>query len=90
MRFVKPLDEEAILDIAKTHKTLVTIEENTIQGGAGSAVNEFILTKKLKCDMLNIGLPDVFIQQGNQTEIRDEMGLTADKITRKIKNFIKQ
>ena len=90
MRFVKPLDEEAILDIAKTHKTLVTIEENAIQGGAGSAVNEFILTNKLKCDMLNIGLPDVFIQQGNQTEIRDEMGLTADKITRKIKNFIKQ
>jgi 1-deoxy-D-xylulose-5-phosphate synthase len=90
MRFVKPLDEEAIFDIAKTHKTLVTIEENAIQGGAGSAVNEFILTKKLKCDMLNIGLPDVFIQQGNQTEIRDEMGLTADKITRKIKNFIKQ
>ena len=68
MRFVKPLDEEAILDIAKTHKTLVTIEENAIQGGAGSAVNEFILTNKLKCDMLNIGLPDVFIQQGNQTE----------------------
>jgi len=82
--------KKQFFDIAKTHKTLVTIEENAIQGGAGSAVNEFILTNKLKCDMLNIGLPDVFIQQGNQTEIRDEMGLTADKITRKIKNFIKQ
>lgn len=90
MRFVKPLDEEAILAITKDHQILVTVEENVIQGGAGSAVNEFILTKKLKCDMLNIGLPDAFIQQGNQVEIRDDLGLSAEKITRKIKNFIRQ
>lgn len=90
MRFVKPLDEETIITAASKHHILVTIEENVIQGGAGSAVNEFILTKKLKCDMLNIGLPDAFIQQGNQAEIRDEIGLSTNKITRKIKNFIKQ
>ncbi len=90
MRFVKPLDEEAILAITKDHQILVTVEENVIQGGAGSAVNEFILTKKLKCDMLNIGLPDAFIQQGNQVEIRYDLGLSAEKITRKIKNFIRQ
>lgn len=90
MRFVKPLDEEVILALTNDHQILVTVEENVIQGGAGSAVNEFILTKKLKCDMLNIGLPDAFIQQGNQVEIRDDLGLSAEKITRKIKNFIRQ
>ncbi|WP_392551836.1 1-deoxy-D-xylulose-5-phosphate synthase [Orbus wheelerorum] len=88
MRFIKPLDESAILQAAQTHSTLVTLEENVIQGGAGSAVNEFILAKKLKCDMLNLGLPDKFIPQGSQAEIRDSLGLTADKLTEKIKSFI--
>lgn len=90
MRFIKPLDESAILQIAQDHSTLVTLEENAIQGGAGSAVNEFILAKKLKCDMLNLGLPDKFIPQGAQAEIRDYLGLTADKLTKKIKSFINQ
>lgn len=90
MRFIKPLDESAILHAARNHGTLVTIEENAIQGGAGSAVNEFILAKKLKCDMLNIGLPDIFIPQGTQTEIRHDIGLSADKLTEKIINFINQ
>lgn len=90
MRFIKPLDELAILQAAQDHQTLVTLEENTIHGGAGSAVNEFILAKKLKCDMLNIGLPDEFIPQGTQTEIRDSLGLTADKLIEKIKNFINE
>jgi len=90
MRFIKPLDESAILQVAKTHSTLVTLEENTIQGGAGSAVNEFILTKKLKCDILNLGLPDKFIPQGAQAEIRDSLGLTADKLIEKVKSFINQ
>jgi len=90
MRFIKPLDESAILQVAKTHSTLVTLEENAIQGGAGSAVNEFILTKKLKCDILNLGLPDKFIPQGAQAEIRDSLGLTADKLIDKVKSFINQ
>ncbi|WP_392561882.1 1-deoxy-D-xylulose-5-phosphate synthase [Orbus sturtevantii] len=90
MRFIKPLDESAILQVAQTHSTLITLEENAIQGGAGSAVNEFILAKKLKCNVLNLGLPDEFIPQGSQTEIRDSLGLTADKLIEKIKLFINQ
>lgn len=90
MRFIKPLDEDAILLAAQNHTTLVTLEENAIQGGAGSAVNEFIMTKKLKCDMLNIGLPDEFISQGTQSEMRHSVGLSADKIIEKIKSFINQ
>jgi len=90
MRFIKPLDEDAILLAAQHHTTLVTVEENAVQGGAGSAVNEFIMTKKLKCDMLNIGLPDEFISQGTQSEMRHSVGLSADKIIEKIKSFINQ
>ncbi|RKS85195.1 1-deoxy-D-xylulose-5-phosphate synthase [Orbus hercynius] len=90
MRFIKPLDETAILGITQQHHTIVTLEENAIQGGAGSAVNEFILSKKCKCDMLNIGLPDMFVSQGTQAEIRHDIGLSADKLIEKITQFINQ
>ena len=89
MRFVKPLDEKVLLHIGQSHNILVTIEENSIKGGAGSAVNEFLLSKKTKCDILNIGLPDVFIPQGSQQEMRDEVGLNAKHIIDKINTFIK-
>ncbi|WP_416380629.1 1-deoxy-D-xylulose-5-phosphate synthase [Gilliamella sp. B2772] len=89
MRFVKPLDEKVLLHISQSHNILVTIEENSIKGGAGSAVNEFLLSKKIKCDILNIGLPDIFIPQGSQQEMRDEVGLNAKHIIDKINKFIK-
>nr|WP_208293546.1 1-deoxy-D-xylulose-5-phosphate synthase [Zophobihabitans entericus] len=84
MRFVKPLDNEMLTQIAESHDLLVTIEENVIQGGAGSAVNEFILSHNLKCDMLNIGLPDQFIPQGEQNEIRSDFGLNETGILQQI------
>ncbi len=90
MRFVKPLDENVLLKISQTHQIIVTIEENSIKGGAGSCVNEFMLSKKIKCDILNIGLPDKFIPQGTQTEIRDDIGLSSYKIIERINNFINQ
>ena len=64
MRFVKPLDEQLILQLAKTHGTLVTIEENAISGGAGSAVNNLLHKHKILKHTLNIGLPDLFVEQG--------------------------
>ncbi|SVD75741.1 uncharacterized protein METZ01_LOCUS428595, partial [marine metagenome] len=57
MRFVKPLDEEMIIDICQTHEYIFTVEENVILGGAGSAVNEIILKNKLKNEVCNIGIP---------------------------------
>ncbi|KFA59637.1 1-deoxy-D-xylulose-5-phosphate synthase [Gilliamella sp. wkB18] len=87
MRFVKPLDKKVLLQISQTHNILVTIEENCINGGAGSGVNEFLLSKKTKCDILNIGLPDKFIPQGSQNEMREEFGLTCKHIIEKINNF---
>jgi 1-deoxy-D-xylulose-5-phosphate synthase len=90
MRFVKPLDEKVLLHISQTHNILVTIEENSIKGGAGSGVGEYLLSKKIKCDILNIGLPDKFISQGAQSEIRQEMGLDQKHIIDKINNFMNQ
>ncbi|SCC10438.1 1-deoxy-D-xylulose-5-phosphate synthase [Gilliamella intestini] len=90
MRFVKPLDEKVLLHISQTHNILVTIEENSIKGGAGSGVGEYLLSKKIKCDVLNIGLPDRFIPQGSQSEIRQEIGLDQKHIIDKINNFMNQ
>lgn len=87
MRFVKPLDTELINQLAQTHTLLVTLEENALLGGAGSAVNEYLFAQKLTCKVLNIGLPDEFIAQGEPSEIRADLGLTASKIIEKIAEF---
>lgn len=84
MRFVKPLDEVMISKLATSHKVLVTLEENAIMGGAGSGVNEFLMRQQLGVPVLNIGLPDYFIPQGSQEEIRSDLGLDSVGIRRKI------
>ncbi|WP_331828327.1 1-deoxy-D-xylulose-5-phosphate synthase [Candidatus Blochmannia sp. SNP] len=88
MRFIKPLDEILIKTLAKNHQFLITLEENTIIGGAGSGVNEFIMQNKLSIPVLNIGLPDFFIPQGSQSEILSELGLDSIGIYKKIMTWI--
>ena len=61
MRFVKPLDEQLVLELAASHETLVTLEENAIMGGAGSGVNELLMAKRRPVPVLNLGLPDSFV-----------------------------
>jgi 1-deoxy-D-xylulose-5-phosphate synthase len=88
MRFVKPLDEACIKTLAAEHDVLVTLEENAIQGGAGSAVNEFLFAQQLnQVKVLNIGLPDNFVEQGSQEQIYDLLGLDSKGIQQKIENF---
>lgn len=87
MRFVKPLDETLILEIAQTHKLLVTLEENAIMGGAGSGVNEFLLKAHHIMPIINLGLPDHYIPQGSQAEIQTELGLNAEGIIKSINNY---
>ncbi len=84
MRFVKPLDEEMILRLAKTHDLLVTVEENTIAGGAGSGVNECLARAGSVVKLLNLGLPDRYLDQGNPAEMLAECGLNASGIRRSI------
>lgn len=88
MRFVKPLDEELILELAETHEVLVTIEENVIAGGAGSGVVEFLMSKKVMKPALNLGLPDRFVPQGTQGEMHEELGLDAQGIEKAIKDYL--
>ncbi len=88
MRFVKPLDTELIEKLIATHPTIVTIEDNAISGGAGSAVSEYLQSKKASNHILNIGLPDVFIKHGTQQEIHAELGLDSEGIANKISQFI--
>ncbi|CCJ78339.1 1-deoxy-D-xylulose 5-phosphate synthase [Cronobacter muytjensii 530] len=88
MRFVKPLDEALIMELAERHEALVTIEENAIMGGAGSGVNELLMAKRKPVPVLNLGLPDHFIPQGTQDEARAEIGLAADGITRRVRDWL--
>lgn len=87
MRFVKPTDESIILEMAKTHDVLVTIEENVISGGAGSAVNIFLQTQQILMPVLNLGLPDTFIEQGSREELLTECGLDTQGIINSIESF---
>ncbi|SUI51219.1 1-deoxy-D-xylulose-5-phosphate synthase [Serratia quinivorans] len=82
MRFVKPLDEQLILELAASHDALVTLEENAIMGGAGSGVNELLMARRRVVPVLNIGLPDFFVSQGSQEEVRSDLGLDAAGIQR--------
>ncbi|WP_118985124.1 1-deoxy-D-xylulose-5-phosphate synthase [Photorhabdus sp. CRCIA-P01] len=84
MRFIKPLDKELVLDMADNHDLLVTLEENAIMGGAGSGVNELLMQEGRLVQILNIGLPDQFIPQGSQEEIRADLGLDAAGIQNSI------
>lgn len=88
MRFVKPLDEVLLLEMAAAYQCLVTLEENAIMGGAGSGVNEFLLSQRQKIPVLNIGLPDEFIVQGTQEEIRADLNLDARGIQQRIENWL--
>jgi 1-deoxy-D-xylulose-5-phosphate synthase len=84
MRFIKPLDIKLIRDLGSSHKLLVTLEENTISGGAGSAVLEVISEYDLKCQSLRIGIPDKFVEQGSQEQLRKKYGLDAISIIKSI------
>ena len=88
MRFVKPLDTALILQLAGEHDALVTLEENAIMGGAGSGVNEVLMAHRKPVPVLNIGLPDFFIPQGTQEEMRAELGLDAAGMEAKIKAWL--
>ncbi len=90
MRFVKPLDKQMIMKMASSHKTLVTLEENAIIGGAGSGVNELLMGHRRLVSVLNIGLPDKFIPQGSQEEIRADLLLDAAGIQRQIEKWMQQ
>jgi 1-deoxy-D-xylulose-5-phosphate synthase len=90
MRFVKPLDENLIATLARSQRLLVTIEENTVAGGAGSAVNEFLESAGLKVEVLNLGLPDSFLGHGKAPDLLSSCGLDAKGMEHSIRQRLSQ
>ena len=90
MRFVKPIDIEMINVLAQTHDYLVTLEENAIQGGAGSAVAEVLNSSGKSTALLQLGLPDYFIPQATQQEALKDLGLDSKGIEENILSFIQK
>ena len=84
MRFVKPLDEVLVLELARSHDALVTLEDNVIAGGAGSAVAELLAANGVETPMLQLGLPDVFLEHATREQLLAEAGLDADGIRRAV------
>jgi 1-deoxy-D-xylulose-5-phosphate synthase len=86
MRFVKPLDEQLLLDLAKSHDALVFIEDSAIQGGAGSACLEALSAHKIQIPTLQIGLPDEYVEHGDINVLLDLYGLSPKKILVKVRD----
>ncbi len=88
MRWVKPLDESTLLDLAQRYTLLVTLEENALTGAAGSSVNEFLHANALKPDLLNLGIPDVFVEHGIHNDQLALIGLDPKGLYSAILNRI--
>ncbi|VAX00455.1 1-deoxy-D-xylulose 5-phosphate synthase [hydrothermal vent metagenome] len=88
MRFVKPLDEALILQLAKTHGAFITVEENVIAGGAGSAVSECLAAHGINLPMTHLGLPDRFVEHGNHQQLLSACGLDAAAIRHAVESLL--
>ena len=84
MRFVKPLDEALILELAAEHDGLVTVEDNAVRGGAGSAVLELLAQHGVRIPVLNVGIPDLFTTHGSREDCLAEAGLDAGGIAEQV------
>lgn len=88
MRFVKPLDLALLQQLSHDHDALVTIEDNALAGGAGSAVNEAVALLNLRYRLLNLAIPDHFVRHGSQTELYHELGLDQDSVFQRIASWL--
>ncbi len=84
MRFIKPLDEALIVQMAAEHRVLATLEENVVAGGAGSAINECLAARGISIPVRHLGLPDRFVEQGERGELLAECGLNVDGVLRQL------
>ena len=87
MRFVKPLDKTLLKDIAQTHDVIITIEDNAIKGGAGSGVNEYLLKENISVAILNLGIPDEYLEHAERDQQLSTIGLDTKSLIQTIQNF---
>lgn len=90
LRFIKPLDEKNLIDIASRHRLIITIEENAVAGGAGSAINDYLISQNISIPILNLGIPDQFIEQGTREQCLSACGLDSSGIMAAVKSFMEQ
>ena len=90
MRFVKPLDEKLIKELSKTHSSFITVEDNVVAGGAGSAVGEYVLNEGIDVKVKMLGLPDKFTIHGSRDEVLEDVGLSESKIKQNIKEWLSE
>ncbi len=83
-RFVKPVDTDIITELSKDHRLLVTMEENVQSGGYGEKVQDWIVQKKLPTAVLNISIPDEYVEHGNVDILYEEVGIDAESVTKRI------
>jgi 1-deoxy-D-xylulose-5-phosphate synthase len=87
MRFVKPLDEELVIALAERHRAMVTIEENAVAGGAGSAVGELLALHGVQLPLLHVGIPDRFIEHGSRESCLAAAGLDASGLSASVERW---
>ena len=83
-RFIKPIDEAAVLEACKTHKLIVTLEENVASGGYGEAIAACMKRQKLTNDLYLVAIPDKFIEHGSIDQLKQEIGMDASAIVQGI------
>jgi len=88
MRFVKPLDKDLLTDILKKFNKIITVEDGVLQGGFGSAILEFINENHYNTDVLRLGIPDNFVEQGDQTEQMELCGIDENGISRAVEKML--
>lgn len=89
MRFVKPMDEALILQLAEQHELLITLEENAVMGGAGSGVNEVLAQHNVVMPVLNLGIADYYVEHGKPSEMLQDCGLHAEGIEQSIRDRLR-
>ncbi len=87
-RFVKPMDENMLLDVCERYDLIITVEDNTVVGGFGSGVLEFLAKRGISKRVVNLGVPDRFIDHGNQNLLRNLVGIDAEGIERAVKDAL--
>jgi 1-deoxy-D-xylulose-5-phosphate synthase len=90
MRFIKPLDEDMIVRMAARHRVLVTLEDNAVAGGAGSGINECLAMRGIETPILNLGIPDEFIEHGSREQCLADAGLDGASVLTAIRHWIGQ
>lgn len=87
MRFIKPLDQSLLDELMETHDAFVTLEDNVIMGGAGSAVNEYLQQQHNPMPVLNLGLPDHYVEHAQREEQLEQCGLSVEQVLKRIRSY---